>query len=159
MSDYYFAYGSNMNAARMAQRGLNVERALSGRLQSMQLRFNKRAYDGQQRSQVAVAYANVGYAPGWQVEGVLYQLAGAEEISKMDPFEGTPRFYSRELFAVQTAEGPIQAWVYVANRALLEEGLKPERWYLEHLLAGEPWLSAEYMQRLAQVECVGEVSP
>ena len=155
-SCFYFAYGSNMNAARMAQRGLDVQRALAGQLTSMQLLFNKRAYDEQPRAQGDVAYANIGYAPGRQVEGVLYQLSDVEEISKMDPFEGTPRFYSRELFAVQTLEGPIQAWVYVANRALLVDGLRPERWYLEHLLAGEAWLSEAYVERLQRVVCVGE---
>ena len=148
MSDYYFAYGSNMNPDRMAARGLSVLRALAGRLDDVSLAFNKRAADAPHRS-----YANVVYAPGDQVEGVLYQLACPHEISKMDPFEGTPRLYSRELFSIGTAEGVLQAWVYVANRAMITEGILPERWYLDHLLAGRRFLSETYWNRLQQTPC------
>lgn len=133
----------------MAGRGLRVERALAGQLPKMKLVFNKQAYDAPHRS-----YANVAYWPTSIVEGVLYQLSQADEIVKMDPFEGTPRLYSRELFAVQTLEGPIHAWVYIANCALLDNSLKPERWYLNHLLAGEGYLSPGYVQMLQQVECL-----
>lgn len=149
MSEYYFAYGSNMDAERMAGRGLQVERALAGQLPKMKLVFNKKAYDAPYRS-----YANVAYWPASTVEGVLYQLSQTDEIVKMDPFEGTPRLYSREIFAVDTLEGPIHAWVYIANRALLDNSLKPERWYLNHLLAGEGYLSPEYVQMLQKVECL-----
>jgi len=138
-----------MDAERMAGRGLVVQRALAGQLSRMRLVFNKQAFDAPYRS-----YANVAYCPNNIVEGVLYQLSEAEEITKMDPFEGTPRLYSRELFAVNTAEGVIHAWVYIANRALLNENLKPERWYLNHLLAGERFMSQEYFVKLKQVDCL-----
>ncbi len=39
----YFAYGSNMNPARMQARGLSVCEALAGRLPGYVLCFNKRA--------------------------------------------------------------------------------------------------------------------
>jgi len=149
LSEYYFAYGSNMDAERMAGRGLEVRRALAGQLAGMQLVFNKQAYDAPHRS-----YANVAYCPKGVVEGVLYQLGQVDEIAKMDPFEGTPRLYSRELFKIDTVEGDIHAWVYIANRALLDDNLKPERWYLNHLLAGESFLSRDYMLKLQQVECL-----
>lgn len=149
MSEYYFAYGSNMDAERMAGRGLVVQRALSGQLPRMRLVFNKQAYDAPHRS-----YANVSFCSNGVVEGVLYQLGQANEITKMDPFEGTPRLYSRELFAINTVEGDIHAWVYVANKALLNDNLKPERWYLNHLLAGERFLSADYFAQLAKVDCL-----
>ncbi len=151
MSAYYFAYGSNMNAERMAARGLSVERALSGTINDLALAFNKLAADAPHRS-----YANVIYAPEQQVEGVLYELSHRTEIFKMDPFEGAPRLYSREVYWVNTAEGPIAAWVYVANRAMLRDGMMPERWYLEHLLAGKAYLSEDYYQQLTQVSCVDD---
>jgi gamma-glutamylcyclotransferase (GGCT)/AIG2-like uncharacterized protein YtfP len=149
MSNYYFSYGSNMNASRMSKRGLNVTRSLAGALGNSALKFNKKAYEAPHRS-----YANVVYARNSIVEGVLYELAHTSEIIKMDPFEGTPRLYSRELFEIQTEEGVIPAWVYIANKALIDNQLKPERWYLEHLLAGESFLSAEYYEQLRQVECI-----
>jgi len=149
LSEYYFAYGSNMDAERMAGRGLVVQRALAGQLPRMRLVFNKQAFDAPHRS-----YANVAYCPTGVVEGVLYQLGQADEIAKMDPFEGTPRLYSRELFAINTLEGVVHAWVYIANRGLLNDKLKPERWYLNHLLAGKDFLSRDYFLQLERVDCI-----
>ena len=42
---YYFAYGSNMNPARMQARGLRVEDAMAARLPGYALSFDKRAHD------------------------------------------------------------------------------------------------------------------
>lgn len=143
---YYFAYGSNMNPARMRSRGLQFDEALAGQLRGFALCFNKRAHDRPERS-----YANIRYQRDGVVEGVLYRLSHADEIRKMDPFEGTPIFYSRERMHVITAQGVIAAWVYVANPAMREEGLWPTRAYLEHLLAGREFLSESYWQALAAV--------
>lgn len=142
---WYFAYGSNMNPDRMAARGLAVNRALAGKMHGFQLCFNKRA-----TGKKNIAYANVGYSPGSVVEGVLYQLKNPEDITLMDPFEGTPYRYSRDVFLIQTAQGDIAAWVYVANQAMLAEGLLPEQLYLNHLLAGKQWHSDEYQQWLSE---------
>ncbi len=46
MSAYYFAYGSNMNPARMKARGMMVADMQPGTLQGMRLAFNKRAAKG-----------------------------------------------------------------------------------------------------------------
>ncbi|WP_202410224.1 gamma-glutamylcyclotransferase family protein [Pseudomaricurvus sp. HS19] len=154
MSLYYFAYGSNMNQARMVARGLEYRRALAGRLPGLALAFNKQASDAPHR-----AYANVVYAPGRVVEGVLYELASLQEIRKMDPFEGAPRRYSREIYHIHTDEGEIPAWVYVANPAMLRTGLMPETWYLQHLLAGSEFLTEEYRRFLAAVECRDQRDP
>lgn len=148
MSSYYFAYGSNMNVQRMQARGLSYTEVLAGSLPGFRLVFNKRAADAPQRS-----YANIAYEPGAVVEGVLYRLADDVEILKMDPFEGTPRFYSREIFPISTAAGYLPGWVYVANPAMVSDGLQPARWYLEHLLEGKSWLSPDYHARLAQTPC------
>lgn len=151
MNSYYFAYGSNMNPARMRTRGLEFDQAIPAKLEQAELLFNKRAADAPHRS-----YANVGFRQGSVVEGVAYRLCDKHQILKMDPFEGTPRLYSRDIFTVQSDEGPIHAWVYVANKAMIQEDLKPARWYLEHLLAGREFLSEAYFQQLSQVECVAE---
>lgn len=141
---YYFAYGSNMNPARMQARGLRVEEALSGHLPGFALCFNKRAHDHPGR-----AYANIRHQAGGVVEGVLYRLADQHEIFKLDHFEGTPVYYSRERLAVQSERGLITAWVYIANPFWRSEGLAPSRAYLEHLLAGREYLSADYWAALA----------
>lgn len=143
---FYFAYGSNMNPARMQTRGLNFTEVLAGRLPGYGLCFNKRAHDRPGR-----AYANIRYQRDAVVEGVLYRLADENEIYKMDPFEGTPIFYSRERMPIITAQGVQPAWVYIANPAMREEGLWPTRAYLQHLLAGCEFLSPAYWDALAAV--------
>ncbi|MBS7660753.1 gamma-glutamylcyclotransferase [Pseudomonas lalucatii] len=141
---WYFAYGSNMNPARMQARGLCVREAMAGSLPGFALCFNKRAVD-----RPGCAYANIRHQRGAVVEGVLYRLAELGEIAKLDPFEGTPIYYSRERLAILTVHGVQPAWVYIANPAFREEGLLPARDYLEHLLAGRQYLSEPYWSLLA----------
>lgn len=135
----------------MRQRGLLFSEARAASLDNMRLLFNKRAADAPHRS-----YANIAYQPGSRVEGVAYRLDTDAEIFKMDPFEGAPRLYSRDVFVLDTAEGPLAAWVYVANKAMISPNLKPAKWYLQHLLEGRDFLSEAYYQQLCQVECVEE---
>lgn len=149
---YYFAYGSNMNPDRMADRGLAVVAAMPGQLRNMALRFNKRS-----RHDSRWACANIAWCPGDTVEGVLYHLADEQQILLMDPFEGAPFFYSRERFAVSVGAGrEVYAWTYVANHAHIDHSIRPLRWYLEHLLAGRDFLSPAYLARLAATPCLDE---
>lgn len=141
---WYFAYGSNMNPARMRARGVRFSEAIGGRLPGYALCFNKRAHD-----RPGHAYANLRLQHDAEVEGVLYRLHSEAEIFTLDPFEGTPVFYSRERLAIHTARGIQPAWVYLANPAWRSEGLAPSRSYLQHLLAGREYLSPAYWQRLA----------
>ncbi len=147
--DHYFAYGSNMNPQRMRDRGVGFEALCPARLPGMALRFNKRAHQNP-----LMAYANIGHAPGEVVEGLLYRLSCPQQILRLDPFEGTPVRYSREVFLLESEMGRVPAWVYVANAAWVEEGLRPARWYLQHLLAGEAWLSPAYHRQLASQCCL-----
>lgn len=142
LSEYYFAYGSNMNPERMLDRDLGVIDKCAGRVSNMTLRFDKK--DGPSHG-----HASVHYRRDSVVEGVLYRLNGIDEIRKLDVYETTPILYSRDLFAVECEWGVIYAWVYIANIAALGEKLKPEPWYLNHLLAGKPWLSEKYYQFLS----------
>ena len=73
----YFAYGSNMNPARMQARGLRVREAMSGYLPGYRLCFNKRATD----RAAGRAYANIQHHAGGRVEGVFYRLHDTAEIS------------------------------------------------------------------------------
>lgn len=142
---WYFAYGSNMNPARMQARGLRVSEVMPGRLIGYALCFNKRAMD----RAPGRAYANIRYQRDGVVEGVLYRLAELDEIAKLDPFEGTPIYYSRERLAIVTAQGVQPAWVYIANPAFRQDGLLPSADYLAHLLQGREFLSEAYWSALA----------
>ena len=145
---YYFAYGSNMNPERMNSRHLKVLSARSAVLDGFGLRFNKRS-----RRDANLACANIVFAPDERVEGVLYQLENSSEIIKLDPHEGTPFMYSREQFFVHSDGGKIATWIYVANPAVIDNSIKPARWYVEHLLAGKPFLTTEYWQMVDRTVC------
>jgi len=132
-----------MNPDRVTARGLHFDRVLAGRVPGLGLRFNK-----QSKEHPHCGHANLVYAPSEIAEGVLYQLSDDSMIERMDPFERAPINYSRECIAVQTDEGPIVSWVYFANPAVLRDALVPSWEYLNHLLAGRPFLSRDYHGRL-----------
>ena len=146
----YFAYGSNLNAERVRERGLSVVGVTSAFIDGLGLRFDKVS-----AAHPAEAHANIVYAPGERVEGALYELAGPDEILKMDRFERAPINYGREVVLVSTAVGKLAAWTYFANAHARAEGLRPSQAYLDHLLAGAPLLTPSYLAKL-QAQPVSE---
>jgi hypothetical protein len=148
---HYFAYGSNMNPLRVATRGLRVSGCRGAQLGNLHLVFDKVG-----RDHPTCAHANVVYRRGGCVEGVLYQLVEGAEILKMDPFERAPINYSRGVVHVETSDGSVAAWTYFANPGVRRQGLLPERAYLNHLLAGRPYLSESYFQWLQRTRCADE---
>jgi len=146
---YYFAYGSNMNPQRVQKRQMAFHSAEAGRLSHYRMRFNKRSvkYPG-------AASANVVAETGALTEGVVYQLSHPGQIEMMDPFEGYPVRYNRLPLPIQVNAGLVHAWVYIANEDHIQEGLSPTRWYLEHLLAGEEFLSDHYLAELKKTICL-----
>ncbi len=159
----YFAYGSNMNPDRVRERGINFDHAVAAALEDFALVFDKTS-----RAHAGLGHANVVPARGEAVEGVLYWLAGTGEIGKMDRFESTPVNYSREVVHVRvdatdippehmSAAGSggtlVTTWTYFANPAVRRAGLLPPRSYLNHLLAGRPFLSERYYDMLASWPC------
>ena len=146
---FYFAYGSNMNPRRVAERGIGYDHITAARAAGFTVRFEKRS-----RLQAGAGHASLAYRDGGMAEGVLYRLSGEEEIAKMDRFEGAPVQYSRGHIRVEAECGATWAWTYFANRAVIAPNLKPPDWYVAHMVAGEPYLSAEYVAWLRSVECL-----
>jgi hypothetical protein len=162
----YFAYGSNMNPSRVRERGIDFRSAVGARLSGFALAFDKSS-----KQHAGLGHANLLFAPGSTVEGVLYSLESATEITKMDPFESTPINYSREVVQVQCLEasqdihaatsgaigdgpsGLVSSWTYFANAAVRKPGLLPPRSYMNHLLEGRPFLSPDYYHWLTQWPC------
>ncbi len=149
MSVYYFAYGSNMNRLRVETRGMPFTAIQGGVLMDYALRFNKRSV-----KLPGAASANVVAAPDSKVEGVLYALSREDDIFTMDPFEGYLVRYDRQLMPIVFEGGICSAWVYTANDSYVQEGLKPARWYLNHLLAGSGYLSPSYLTELRGISCL-----
>ena len=145
---YYFAYGSNMNPERVRARGLEHSQVLSGQLSGYELSFNK--YSAKR----AGSAANIIRKKNAVTEGVLYLLSEADQILMMDPFEGYPDHYTREILSIATKSESVKAWVYIANQRFVRTNLLPPRWYLNHLLAGKQFLTHPYYERLKKVGCI-----
>jgi len=133
----------------MVGRDMKIVSMTAGWLDGFGLRFNKRS-----RRDDNLACANMVWARSERIQGILYELESIEEIIKLDPHEGSPWRYSRELFNVQTSGAVQPAWIYVANPAVLDDTVLPGRWYIEHLLAGRDYLTEDYWQRINNTECL-----
>lgn len=142
---WYFAYGSNLNPERMKARGLAFNKRIKGKLPHFRLCFNKRAHN-----KTGIAYANIQYHQQSHVEGALYQLENEAAIQQLDPFEGCPIRYSRDIFHIETTQGIVSAWIYVANQAMICDHVLPEDRYINHLLAGRDLLSDTYIKQIHQ---------
>ena len=151
---HYFAYGSNMNPERVAERKLpTVGAPQAAILLNYGLRFNKVS-----RYRVGAASANVVPSFGSSVSGVVYQLADLQAIRSMDPFENSPEDYAREaVFVHLPSEGSnteptvITAWTYIAKPHAIDDSLRPTRAYVEHLLAS-PFMTPSERARLLEIE-------
>ncbi len=138
---WYFAYGSNMNAAQFRSRAGQVLAEQKARLENYELVFNKKSRGGS-------ATSNIRPAPGKTVYGVLYQIRDAA-FRNLDRFEGVPQHYRRiEVTVTDGAGKKIPAQVYIATK--VENGLRPAPHYLQSILDGaaEHGLPAEYISAI-----------
>ena len=142
---HYFAYGSNMNPARVEERGLLTVQACAAYVRGLRLAFDKVS-----GAHPDCAHANVVHDRQSVVQGVLYELGTDAEIFKMDVFERAPINYGRDVVQAETRDGTIHAWTYFANRHARREGLLPPASYMAHLLEGAPYLPDDYLQWLRQ---------
>ena len=145
-----------MNAERVEQRKMAFDHYEGAVISGFRFAFNKKSvkFPGS-------ASANVVLDAASEVEGVVYHLTDEKQILMMDPFEGYPTRYDRQLVPAVTKSGVINVWVYIANPEHIEEGLRPNLWYLNHLLAGKVFLSDSYYATLSSTKCLpqSEVEP
>ena len=147
---WYFAYGSNMSAARLFEERLKPEgvamgERVAGRLDGWRLAFNKKA-----RTPPGAGAGNIVTAPGAIVHGTL-NLLPSRGFEILDKYEGVAGgHYERQ--RVRVVRGPdgasVEAITYVA--LVVAEELRPTRLYLGHLLAGRDLLPADYFRRLSE---------
>ena len=132
----YFAYGSNMDLNRLYQRGIFPRRGLPAHVEGFALKFNK------SNGRSLCGFANIVPDREGIVEGVVWVLPHAS-LKVLDKWEGVPTHYSRHLMTVGTEFGRIPCYTYLARQT--RDGLTPEGWYVDHLLAGERYLSEGYL--------------
>jgi hypothetical protein len=146
--NWYFAYGSNMNAGRLFDDRLRPAGVVwgdrvAGRLDGWQLAFNKTA-----RTPTGSGAGNIVLRPGAVVHGTLNALS-EEGFAVLDRYEGVAQGqYERRWVSVRRGDtgAMVEAITYVALKT--GEGLRPTRGYLAHLLAGKDLLPADYWAQL-----------
>jgi gamma-glutamylcyclotransferase (GGCT)/AIG2-like uncharacterized protein YtfP len=111
----YFAYGSNLNAAQMAQRCPDALDPLPATLADHDWLINERGV------------ATVEPADGAEVHGVLWQVSDSD-LDVLDSAEGVPVRYRRDELVVHTEHGPQRAWVYIDHRVEPGDRWDPLHW-------------------------------
>jgi hypothetical protein len=154
-SIWYFAYGSNMDPARLQERctdkGAPILARVAGHLAGWRLAFNKK-----RRNRPDEGAANVVEDPAGLVEGTLNRMPPAG-LDLLDVDEGVNLGqYRRHAVRVMRVDMSVlvDAVMYVALPSVVATGLRPPRWYLDHLLAGRDLLSRQYHAVLATTPVV-----
>jgi gamma-glutamylcyclotransferase (GGCT)/AIG2-like uncharacterized protein YtfP len=120
----YFAYGSNMDAARMESRVPEARDLGRAVLRGYRFACNKIGRDG-------TAKANLVPAPGELVWGVVWELDDAG-LRALDRFEGG---YWREEVSAELSDGTTLACV-VYRSDLVADDLLPSPDYVAHVVRG-----------------------
>jgi gamma-glutamylcyclotransferase len=145
---WYFAYGSNMNPARLVDgrlrcEGVDLSRRIGGRLDGWRLTFDKVA-----RSPAGSGAGNIVPLTGACVHGTLNEMPDAG-LAVLDVWEGVAGgHYERRVMPIERADSGerVEAITYVALKTAA--GLRPTREYLGHLLAGRDLLPEKYWEWL-----------
>ena len=139
----YFAYGSNMDAARMNKRIGRIPEQKLAKLSGYSLVFNKKA-----DNKTGVGYANISVSEIGLVYGILYEITEIE-LKMLDVYECVrSSHYKRFPVNVQVNQETVTATTYIACEGKIREGLLPERKYIDHLLAASNLLPPDYVLAL-----------
>jgi cation transport regulator ChaC len=138
----YFAYGSNMYAARLRYRAPSCRFLFTARLLRHLLCFHKRSSDGSGKCNAFATAASKD-----SVFGVVYEISPAEKPA-LDRAEGLGSGYHDERLRVRTPNGQeVQVQTYIADRDAIDDKLKPYSWYKDFVVKGahEHGLPSEYI--------------
>lgn len=129
MSEWYFAYGSNLWIDQMAKRtgpiAADENRPRRAALPDYQLIFNMRGEEGQ-------VFANI-HTPGKGVLGVVYRCS-PEALTRLDGYE---RGYERRRVIVTAENGErLEAFTYIAEPPNVVYGRRPSAEYLLRIVTG-----------------------
>lgn len=133
----YFAYGSNMSTAQMAQRCPGARAIGIGTITGWRFLINARGV------------ATIAPCDGSVVWGVLWECSPAH-LETLDGFEGVAAGrYRRDYFAIETGSAPLERVLAYVEPDYLEG--PPRAGYLERVLTGarEFALPDDYIAALA----------
>ena len=140
----YFAYGSNMSAARMKQRlGWEAPRR-AATLKDFQLVFDQAGFNDPSWSP-----ANIRSEKGGLVEGMVYEV----EEKDLKILDGYEKYYQRlEVKVMAAQEKKLDAVTYLSKKSRGEK--PPTQEYLNFLLEGKSFLSREYFDELSRIQVI-----
>lgn len=143
---HYFAYGSNMCRQRLEARLGPCAYVTIAWTDGFALRFHK---DGRDGSGKCDAYRTG--RPADRVFGVIFDVdAGRKPI--LDRIEGEG--YQSTEIALQSPQGELRAWTYLARRHACRAGSLPFHWYKSLVLEGarQHRLPESYVRLIRAVE-------
>ena len=162
LTPYYFAYGSNMDEARLKERLYNFGHIVLGKgvLKGYSLKFDKVDYAltfcGNLPLKQGVGHANIAPDKNSVVEGVVFKLDDLP-FGRLDHRMGldSGQCY-RKLKQIETEKGTIECWVYKAVPNRVKKGLKPTKEGLGHMLAAKKYFSKEYCNKLSKTVTIDQ---
>jgi hypothetical protein len=146
---YYFAYGSNMDSKRIAERTKSYEVVEGVVLECYKLVFNKQSTDNPK-----IAFANIEKSENSRVEGILYNI---DSFDILDKKESVPNNYIRLELKVCGKEKNYVAWTYIANPKKICNDCLPTKVYINYLLEGKDYLSEDYYYKIKNVVTRNEI--
>ena len=142
---FYFAYGSNMLIARLAERVPSVRPAGRAWLTGHQLHFHLNGSDESGKCNILFTGNDSDI-----VHGALYEL-DADRLERLHAAEGPP--YAFVELEVGTPQGSVLAATYRGRPEYLDDRLVPFDWYRDFVTHGarEHGLPGDYIARLEAV--------
>jgi len=131
----------------MNKRGVIFNTRVRVILKKYKLEFNK-------SSDVCpeAVFANIEPEESGIVEGTLYDVSETD-ILKLDKFEKFPDHYQKIWVDVYLNNSTSsRAITYIAHSERIQNGLKPSKEYMDHLLKGCDCLSEDYCNKLRSIE-------
>ena len=123
-TQYYFAYGSNINLEQMKERCPAAKAVGPVTLADYELRFRGHGF------------ATVAAKKGSTVHGLLWELTPACEQA-LDRYEGYPRHYTKEQVSVRTLDGAvISVMAYIMAEPLCRQPALPSPYYYRVIQQG-----------------------
>lgn len=144
-----FAYGSNLCIERIRARTPSARVIAVATLSGHCLRWHKKSRDGSGKCDAHATGADQDV-----VWGVVYELTEDDKLA-LDDCEGLGVDYFEKVVVVRTSDGTtIEATAYVANPQLLDDSVRPYRWYKGFVTAGaaQHGFPDEYRAALEETE-------
>lgn len=144
----YFAYGSNMCLRRLRSRVPSSEFYAVASLKGYTLKFHKKSTDGSGKCNAFQTNNSED-----RVVGVIFEISKAEK-SCLDNAEGVGKGYTEQMVELESSNGVIKAYMYIANSDAINDTLIPYTWYKDFVVEGarQYQLPVEYIRSIETVE-------